>query len=104
MSNASARLDLRLDPAIKELATRAADLSGSQSLSAFVTQAIRERATRVIEEAELIRLTNRSFDAFVAACEAPPEANDALQAARRRRDEKVSNGELHYRGPEQEAT
>ncbi|TVP60670.1 MAG: DUF1778 domain-containing protein [Halomonadaceae bacterium] len=103
MKNSSARLDLRLDPAIKELAMRAADLMGSQSLSAFVTAAIREKSSRIIEEAEIIRLTNDSFDAFVAACESPQKPNDALLAAQRRRKQRIESGDIRHRIIEQES-
>lgn len=89
-----ARLDLRLDPEIKQLATRASQLAGSRSLSEFVIQAIREKATRVMEEAEVIRLSNDAFDAFWQACEAPTQPNDALIAAQKRRRQRIDSGEL----------
>lgn len=94
MSKTSARLDLRIDPAIKELAARASALTGSHSLSEFVIQAIREKSVRVIEEAEVYRLNSQSFDAFVAACEAAPAPNEALLSAKRRRGKRMENGDL----------
>lgn len=93
----STRLDLRMDPAVKELATRASALIGSKSLSEFVIQAIREKSTRVIEEAEVIRLNNEAFNAFIAACETASEPNDALLAAQRRRKQRIENGEIDRR-------
>ena len=42
MTQKVARLDVRLDPDIKELAARASALVGSNNLSDFVVQAIRE--------------------------------------------------------------
>lgn len=97
MSKTSARLDLRIDPAIKELAARASALTGSHSLSEFVIQAIREKSVRVIEEAEVYRLNSQSFDAFVAACEAAPAPNEALLRAKRRRSKRMENGDLEVR-------
>lgn len=89
-----ARLDLRLDPEIKQLATRASQLSGSRSLSEFVIQAIREKAARVMEEAEMIKLGNTVFDAFWQACETAPQPNNALIAAQKRRRQRIGSGEL----------
>ncbi|MDX1757672.1 MAG: DUF1778 domain-containing protein [Marinobacter sp.] len=97
MNKQSARLDLRIDPAIKELAARASALSGSHSLSEFVIQAIREKSARVIEEAEVIRLNRQSFDAFVAALDAAPVPNEALLSAKRRRLQRIEQGELSVR-------
>tara|TARA_R110000823_G_scaffold238594_3_gene363913 strand:- start:1549 stop:1851 length:303 start_codon:yes stop_codon:yes gene_type:complete len=99
MSKTSARLDLRIDPAIKEMATRASALVGNQSLSEFVVQAIREKSVRIIEEAEVYRLNNESFNAFVAACEAPLAPNEALLRAKRRRNRRIESGELDVRTP-----
>ena len=97
MQKTSTRLDLRMDPAVKELATRASALIGSKSLSEFVVQAIREKSARVIEEAEVIRLNNEAFNAFMAACEADSEPNEALLAAQRRRKKRIDSGEINRR-------
>lgn len=104
MSNSNARMDFRVDPAIKELATRASALVGSHSLTEFVIQAIREKSMKVIEECEVITISNRSFDAFVAACEAPPAPNERLLAAQRRRKQRIINGDIRHSDIEQEAT
>lgn len=96
MKNQNARMDLRVDPTIKDLATRASALIGSRSLSEFVSQAVREKATKVIEKYEVITVSNRSYDAFVAACEAPPAPNAALLAAQRRRKQRIQNGDIEY--------
>ena len=97
MTKTSARLDLRIDPAVKELATRASALMGSNSLSEFVIQAIREKSARVIEEAEVIRLNTEAFNAFVAACEANLEPNEALLTAQRHRKQRIEAGEFSRR-------
>ncbi|WP_417500967.1 DUF1778 domain-containing protein [Marinobacter sp.] len=104
MKNQNARMDLRVDPAIKDLATRASALLGSRSLSEFVIQAIREKATRVIEECEVISVSNQSYNAFVAACEAPPEPNAALMAAYRRRKMRIETGDIDVSENQQETT
>lgn len=94
MSSSNARLDLRLDPDIKQLASRASALCGSRSLSEFVIQAVREKALRVMEETETLKLSNQAFDAFWQACEAAPAPNTALQAAQRRRRQRIEHGDL----------
>lgn len=94
MKPSNARLDLRLDPDIKQLASRASALCGARSLSEFVIQAVREKALRVMEEAETLQLSNRAFDAFWQACEAAPPPNAALQAAQHRRQQRIASGEL----------
>lgn len=85
-------MDLRMDPAVKELATRASALIGSKSLSEFVVQAIREKSARVIEEAEVIRLNDEAFHGFMAACEADTTLNEALLEAKRRRENSRRRG------------
>lgn len=91
---ADARLDLRLDPEIKQLATRASQLAGSRSLSEFVVQAIREKAIRVMEEAEVIRLSDDAFDAFQRACVDAPLPSEAMITAQKRRRQRIDSGEL----------
>ncbi|AZZ94670.1 DUF1778 domain-containing protein [Hahella sp. KA22] len=94
------RMDLRLDPEIKKLASRASALSGSKSLSEFVIQAIREKSLRTIEEVESLKLSNRAFDDFWAACQQTVPPNDALVAAKRRLNKQVENGEISIRTAE----
>lgn len=102
MKSKLARLDLRLDSEIKTLASRASALVGPKTLNEFVVQAIREKASRTIEEAEVVRLNSEAFAAFQAACESPEPANETLTAAMRRsrmrKQERVNN-----RGSEQPA-
>ena len=94
MSNANARLDLRLDPEIKLLASRASAVSGARSLSDFVIQAVREKAMRVLEESESLRLSNEAFDSFWQACEMASAPNAALEAAHNRRRQRIEDGEI----------
>lgn len=103
MQHKVARLDLRLDPDIKNLAARASALVGSKTLSDFVVQAIREKASRAIEEAEVVRLNSEAFAAFKATCESPETANEALSAAMRRRHKRKQESAF-YRRTEQETS
>lgn len=102
VKNQNARMDLRVEPTIKDLAKRASALIGSRSFSEFVSQAVREKATKVIEEYEVINVSHQSYDAFVAACEAPPAPNAALLAAQCRRKQRIQNGDIEYSTTRQE--
>ena len=97
MSNAHARFDLRLDPEIKKLASRASTLAGYKSLSEFVVQAVSEKSRQTIEEFESLKLTNSAFDDFWAACSQAAAPNEALITAKRRLDDKVNKGEVIIR-------
>ena len=101
MQTKVARLDLRLDPEIKNLASRASALVGSKNLSEFVVQAIREKASRTIEEAEVVRLNSEAFSAFQAACQSPEPVGDSLSAAMGRRHKRKQES-ASFRGTEQE--
>lgn len=103
MAHELARLDLRLDPDIKSLAARASALAGSRNLTDFVVQAIREKAIRAIEEADVVRLNTDAFEAFRATCDNPPEPNDALKAALHRRNVRKKQSATN-RGTEQVVT
>jgi len=71
--SATARLDMRLQPSLKQDAERAATLIGARSLTEFVVQAIHEKTAAVLDEKEHITLSRRAFDDFMAACEQASE-------------------------------
>jgi len=78
---ATTRLDMRVPLEIKELAEKSSALLGSASLTEFVVQAIREKATRVLAEANAITLSNQQFDAFMTACQHPLDATKRFDEA-----------------------
>lgn len=80
MATAAERIDLRIDPEKKDLLRRAAALVGG-TMSDFVVRASLESAEQVLKNHSSITLQNRAFDSFIAACENPPEPNQALKAA-----------------------
>ncbi len=85
---ATARLDMRIDPRLKADLERAASLSGSRSLSEFISQAIREKADKVLQEHERIVLGNQVFDAFLDAClQDSAEPSKPLREAAQAHDE-----------------
>jgi len=86
--SATARLDMRLQPSLKQDAERAAALAGARSLTEFVVQAMREKTATVLDEKEKIVLSNRAFESFIAACEQVSEPGGALKKAAARHDEK----------------
>lgn len=84
MQTDSARINLRTSPEAKALIERAAALMGT-TVSGFMLQNAYEAARRVVADNDTLMLTQRDFDAFVAACDNPPPANDALRELLARR-------------------
>ncbi len=73
----SARINLRTSPEAKALIERAAAIMGS-TVSGFMLQNAYEAATRVVADNETIVLSREAFEAFISACEKPPEPTQAL--------------------------
>lgn len=80
----SARINLRTSPEAKALIERAAALMGT-TVSGFMLQNAYEAARRVVADNDTLVLSQKAFDAFVAACEQPSEPNEALRALMARR-------------------
>ena len=74
----SARINLRTSPEAKALIERAAALMGT-TVSGFMLQNAYEAARRVVSDHDTIVLSQRDFEAFIAACENPAEPNEALR-------------------------
>ncbi|MBK6758590.1 MAG: DUF1778 domain-containing protein [Moraxellaceae bacterium] len=77
----TARLDFRIDDAIKLKAEKAASLLGLKSLTEYVVKLVDENASKVIAEHESITLKDDIFSQLMAACDQAKEPNDALKAA-----------------------
>lgn len=84
----------------KETITRAAALSG-HTISEFVRGTMLAAAAREIREHEVIRLTNQSSRAFVAALIDPPEPNENLR--RLARESKIARSPKGKGQPDEEA-
>lgn len=84
---ATARLDMRIDPQLREEVERAAALIGARSLSDFVTQALREKTRQVLQSHERLVLNNQVFDDFFTACMEDSEPSEGLLEAARITDE-----------------
>ncbi|MBF0621293.1 MAG: DUF1778 domain-containing protein [Magnetococcales bacterium] len=77
MAAATQRIDLRLKPEAKQIISEAADAMGV-SISNFVTSCVLEKARRVIQERDVIRLSSRDHDAFMEAINNPAPPNEKL--------------------------
>jgi uncharacterized protein (DUF1778 family) len=86
-----ARIEFRLSFLAKEEIERAA-LVQNRSLTDFATAVLTETARKVLAEQtnqELVRLSNRDRDRFLAMLDADAEPNHALRAAARRHRKRV---------------
>lgn len=79
----TARLEARLPIDIHALLKRAAEIEG-RSLTDFVVTAAREAATRVIDEASVIRLSVTDQQRFADALINPKPLAPAMERARER--------------------
>lgn len=82
-SDKKARLEARVTLEQKALFQKAAAILG-RSLTDFVVSSAHELATRTVREHEVMNLTARDQEAFVAALLEAPEPGVRLQAAARR--------------------
>jgi len=76
------RMSLRIAAAAKAKLVRAAALSNTD-LTNFVTQSALREADAVIEEAEVIRVSQRDYKRVLDVLENPPVPNEKLLAAAR---------------------
>jgi len=74
------RIDCRVNLESKQLFARAAKVSGA-SISAFIIEAARERAVRILNEHKRLILDDEARDIFMNALDNPPTPNAALRAA-----------------------
>lgn len=75
-----ARLMARLSQKQKDLFQQAANYQG-RTLTEFLLDAAQEKAERVIEQHEVIRLSEEDQKIFFAALLNPPPPNEALKKA-----------------------
>jgi len=79
---ASARIDMRLEKAVKLKAEKASALLGYKSLTEYLVRLIDEKSTEVIAQHEKINIENDIFDRFWDACNKVSEPNKALLDAK----------------------
>lgn len=86
------RIDLRTSPEIKDMIVRAASTAGL-SMSAFLLGAAQERAKQVLNDAELMTLSPRDWEAFFVALDNTDKPRPKLSAAMQRHCEWQSQHE-----------
>jgi uncharacterized protein (DUF1778 family) len=74
------RINCRVSPSIKKRAEEAAEILG-QSITAFTETALAEKAEEVFSRFGAIRLSERDFQRFVKAINAPPRPTTKLRKA-----------------------
>lgn len=74
------RLQLRVTPAVKARLVRAAAIMQTD-LTDFVTRTALRAADAVIEEAEVVKVSERDFSRVLELLENPPAPNAKLRAA-----------------------
>jgi len=78
---ATARLDMRLDEAVKVKAEKATVLLGHKSLTEYIVKLMDQDATKVIAQHESMTIEDDAFDRFWAACNKVSKPNQALREA-----------------------
>lgn len=78
---ATARLDMRLDAEIKEMAEKASALLGRKSLTEYVVELMERDASKVIAEYESITVQDDVFDRFMDACDNAKQPSQTLRNA-----------------------
>jgi uncharacterized protein (DUF1778 family) len=76
----AARLEIRLNPKAKEKIEQAAVVS-HQTVTDFVVTSLKRASEEALERQQIIRLTNRDRDLFLAALDADVRPNRALRKA-----------------------
>ena len=79
-SNRTARIEARIAPDALMIVKRAAEIQG-RSVSDFVVTVAQEAASRIIEEAQIIRLSVEDQRAFAEAISNPSPPSAALLRA-----------------------
>lgn len=76
----SKRMNLRISPDVKAKLVRAAALRNTD-LTNFVTQTALREAEAVIQEAEVVKLSDRDYKRVLELLETPPRPNARMRAA-----------------------
>ncbi len=85
----STRLTARITPDTQELLSRAAALMGVTSINSFVLSSAIEKANRIIEQEESIRLSREDALLFMEALDKPAKSHDKLSRAVQKYDHKT---------------
>lgn len=88
MSATSPRITTRVDLETQDLLSEAAAISGISSINSFVLSAAIEKAKKIIESNQKLKLSKRDALALVDALDAQPKVNARLQQAAQRYESK----------------
>lgn len=88
MTATSPRITTRVDLDTQNLLSQAAAISGISSINSFVLNAAIEKAKKIIESDQKLKLSKRDAIALVDALDAQPEVNIRLQQAAKRYESK----------------
>ncbi len=83
---AEERVPARMPTAVYEKIAAAAQAVGA-TLNQFIVQSALEKADQILEKEQTIRLSTTASEALFAVMENPPEPNEYLQDAMKRREE-----------------
>ncbi len=89
-----ARLEARVNPEIKALWQKAADLQGV-TLTDFVIASAQAAACKVIEQQQTLKLSTQDAEAFIEAILNPPQPSDALKEATLRYQQVIKNNAIN---------
>jgi uncharacterized protein (DUF1778 family) len=90
----TARLEARVNPEIKALWEKAADLEGV-TLTDFVIASVQAAAYKVIEQHQTLKLSLEDGEAFINAILNPPKPNEALIEAVLHYNQVIQNNGLN---------
>lgn len=76
----TARLEARISINLHSMLKRAAELQG-RTMTDFVVAAVQDAAQRAIEQAEVIRMSQKDQECFAQALLSPPQPVPALERA-----------------------
>ncbi len=79
-ATSTARLEARISTELHAMLKRAAETQG-RTMTDFVVSAVQEAAQRVIEQAEVIRLSQADSQRFAEALLSPPPPTPPLERA-----------------------
>lgn len=81
MSSTLPRITARVDSDTQNLLTKAAAIAGMPSINSFVLSAAVEKAKKIIEREQVLKLSQNDAMLLVEALDRPAKANANLQAA-----------------------
>jgi uncharacterized protein (DUF1778 family) len=89
MPTTSPRITTRVDFDTQRLLSQAAAISGISSINSFVLSAAVEKAKKIIDDDQKLKLSKRDAMALIDALDAQPKINARLQQAAQRYENKT---------------